>query len=881
MPRHLIARLLRLALLATVLALTSLASALMPAPLVASAHAQDAPAPAAPPVEEVKRPENPQALLNAWKVEIDQIAAGTQRESLTDRQLTDLRARAEQVRVKAGELIDQLTPGVQAAEARLKQLGPAPQKPKDGEAPPPAESDAVKQDRAQLDKQLAELQGFTKQASLIQLKADEVVKSIGDRRRDRFNRAVMEQSRSILDPTLWLEAAAALPGTIAAFGFLLRDWGGLFMARGSLGAIGVLGLAIAFLALLLRPIRRRLLLATDRNPDAVNPSAFAKSGAAAAIVVVNTALPLIALMTLLVALRALDLNPDRIEQTLVALMIAAAVASAAYSLGLAILAPTKPQWRLIGISDTAAQQLIRIVGLLTASFGIGIFVIRILPVLAAPLSLVIALSGLFALLDIGLTMLALRTVAASLAADDEAKRPEVPTPGPASAPPAERGHSILWRWLVPIAWIAAIAGAVAALVGFVALSRFIAYQLIWAGLNIAVLYILLVLVDEALTATFRRETRVGLSLNRSMGFGVETVEQVGVVLSGLGRLALIGFVVAMILLPLGFSSEDLIQDAKAAFFGFKVGGLTVSLSSILGAVIVFMIAVAVTGGVKGWLEARFLPRTRLDPGLKNSILTAFGYIGYIVAGALAFSSVGVSLENVAIVAGALSVGIGFGLQSIVNNFVSGLILLAERPIKTGDMIEIGAERGFVRKINVRSTEIETFDRASLIVPNSSLITGTVKNWMHRDMTGRVVVNVGVAYNAEPEQVREILLAAAKAHRLVMIFPAPSAFFTDFGESALMFRLICTVPMVTDAFTVESDLRFDIMKRLRSHGIDIPYAQRDLHVRQLDDLRDLLARHLASAAPGPVGVRPAESDGEAEAGGSGHATPDGAPRPAQG
>ncbi|MEJ1160287.1 DUF3772 domain-containing protein [Prosthecomicrobium sp. N25] len=831
-----------------------------PAPsLPVGAAAQQAPAPAPAAAEEPKRPENPQALLDGWKVEIDQIAAGAQRQNLTDRQLADLRARAENVRGRAAGLADQLTPTVQAIEARLKQLGPGPQQPKEGEPAPTPESDAVKQDREVQNKALAELQGFVKQASLIQLKADEVVRSIGDRRRDRFTRALLEQTSSIVDPTLWLEAAAALPGTLRAFGFLMRDWFGLLGSRGGSVAFAALALALAFFAVLVRPVRGRLVFMTVRSPDVADPPALKEAAAAAGIFFVNTVLPLVGLASIYLVLDFFDLSPDSIDQMQIGLMIAVGMGAAIYSLALGILAPAKPQWRLLIVSDQAAHRLMRLFTVLAITFGFGLFVVRMLPVLAAPLPLVIALNGLFALVDIVLMILCLRTVAASLASTEETV--EFAVPGPVDpTPPAENRHSILWRWLVPVAWLAALTGIAAGIAGFVSLSRFIASEMLWAGLCLAALYVLLILVDETFGAVFRRETAVGSSLTRSMGFGRETVEQLGVVFSGVSRLALIGLMALLVLWPLGFSSEDLVADAKAAFFGFKVGGITVSISTILLALATFVVAIAVTRGIQTWLGVRFLPKTRLDAGLKNSILTAFGYTGTILAAMLAFSTVGLNLENIAIVAGALSVGIGFGLQSIVNNFVSGLILLAERPIKSGDMIEIGGEKGFVRKINVRSTEIETFDRASLIVPNSSLISGNVKNWMHRDLTGRVTVNVGVAYDADPEKVREILLAAAKAHKLVMLFPAPSAFFTNFGESALEFRLVATVPNVTDAFGVESDLRYEIVKRLRSAGIEIPYAQRDLHVRQLDDLRKLAEDFLQGPRLVPRPVPEARPDG---------------------
>ena len=340
-----------------------------------------------------------------------------------------------------------------------------------------------------------------------------------------------------------------------------------------------------------------------------------------------------------------------------------------------------------------------------------------------------------------------------------------------------------------------------------------------------------------------------------MGLARETVEQIGVVLAGLVKLLLLAGAGLLILAPIGVDGQDVVTDAKVAFFGFKIGGLTFSLSAILTGIVFLMVGIVVTRGVQRWLDQRLLPRTRLDVGLKNSIRTSFGYVGVIVSVALAFSVVGLDLQNIAIVAGALSVGVGFGLQSIVNNFVSGLILLVERPIKSGDLVELGAEKGFVRKINVRSTEIETFDRASLIVPNSSLITGNVKNWMHRDLTGRCVVNVGVSYEADPERVKAILLGCADAHDKVLKFPAPLVFFTNFGSDALEFRLICTVGTVTDAFGVESDLRFAIVARLREEGVEIPYAQRDINIRQLGDVGELLER-LGFGAP----ARDGQQDG---------------------
>ena len=786
-------------------------------------------APATRSMKPAGKPDEVQQKLDAWKVEVDQIAAGIQREGQTDRHLAEMRARAEQIRTAANELIAAESPRQTSIEARLKQLGSAPQAKPD--EPTAVESDAVKAEREDQQRQLGEVQGRIKQAQLIDLRAEEITRTIADRRRDRFARELIERSRSVLDPGTWLEAAQSFPGTFNSLRYLIADWLSLMAGRGLETAMAV-GSVILALVVALFAMRRRLTLFTERDPDVVDPPRLRKAAVAAGIVALNVAIPVAGLFGIARALAIFELNPDRISLFLDALIVGVGAAAAVYGVALALFAPAKPNWRMVAVGDVTASRIVGLSVVLAVTHGVGITIARLMNVVAAPVAEVIAYAGFFAVLDAIVIMAGLKAVARSLSGDE------------AHAPTAVEGESersVLWRWIVPLGWVVAIAALVAAIGGWVALASFLTTQMVRTGFILGALYILLQLTDEAILSTFHEETRVGGMLTRSMGLGRERVEQIGVVLSGVTRLLVIAVAVLFALTPIGVSSQDVVADAKVAFFGFKIGGFTFSLATILSGVAFLVIGIAVTRAVQGWLDERFLPRTRLDVGLKNSIRTAIGYVGYLLAAMLAFSVVGLDLRNLAIVAGALSVGIGFGLQSIVNNFVSGLILLAERPIKAGDLVEIGSEKGFVRKINVRSTEIETFDRASLIVPNSSLISGNVKNWMHRDLTGRCVINVGVAYGADPEQVRRILLDCAHAHEKVLKFPEPGAFFVNFGDSALEFRLTCTVGYVTDVFGVESDLRFAIMAGLKQQAIDIPYVQRDIHIRQLDDLRDLLGR----------------------------------------
>jgi small-conductance mechanosensitive channel len=225
----------------------------------------------------------------------------------------------------------------------------------------------------------------------------------------------------------------------------------------------------------------------------------------------------------------------------------------------------------------------------------------------------------------------------------------------------------------------------------------------------------------------------------------------------------------------------------------------------------------------------------MGSGERASVIKLVTYTGMIVALLLALGIIGVGWTQLAIIAGALSVGIGFGLQGIFNNFVSGLVLLFERPVKVGDWIVVSSGEGYVRDIGARSTMIESFDRSSIIVPNSQLITESVQNWFYKNRRGRISVTVGVAYDADPEQVRDILLACASEQVNVVNYPyAPRVRWLQFGDSSLDFQLIAFISDIDNAATVRSDLHFAIFKAFKDAGIVIPFPQRDLHIKPGND-----------------------------------------------
>ena len=312
----------------------------------------------------------------------------------------------------------------------------------------------------------------------------------------------------------------------------------------------------------------------------------------------------------------------------------------------------------------------------------------------------------------------------------------------------------------------------------------------------------------------------------------------------------------------GFDADAVRGLFARAFAGFRIGGVVISLTDIVFAILAFVAILGGTRLVQGGLQRGPLAHTRMDAGAQNSLVTLLGYVGLVIAASTALSIAGVDLSNLALIAGALSVGIGFGLQSVVNNFVSGLILLFERPVKVGDWIVTQSGEGIVKKISVRSTEIETFDRSSIIIPNSELVTQTVTNWTHKNNMGRVRIAVGVAYDSDPALVRELLLKCADENPLVVRFPEPFVTWEAFGASSLDFELRCFLSDIGKGLQARTELRFAIFKAFKENGIEFPYAQQDVYVRAWPEDRKpegVFARPAAGSNPAPPRLEPEDPE----------------------
>ncbi len=299
--------------------------------------------------------------------------------------------------------------------------------------------------------------------------------------------------------------------------------------------------------------------------------------------------------------------------------------------------------------------------------------------------------------------------------------------------------------------------------------------------------------------------------------------------SGLLIDPLLGFAMILILMSLwGVSTDILLQTIIKLLTGFTIGGVEISIVAIVVGIISFLLLVGVVRNLKRRLLENVLGKMDIDEGIKHSLAAGFGFLGFMVAALISFAIMGGNLTNFALIAGALSVGVGLGLQNVVNNFVSGIILLFERPIKVGDWVIINGEEGKIKQINIRSTEVETFKRASLIIPNADLLSTTVTNLTHGNNWARYGINVGVAYGSDTEKVRDVLLECAQNHKKVLKKPEPYVVFKDFGNSSLEFELRVYVSDIWAGWVVPSDLRFAINKRFVEEGIEIPFPQMVVH-----------------------------------------------------
>jgi small-conductance mechanosensitive channel len=762
---------------------------------------------------------NIETAIKGWQNELDRVESALKKQRLRYSELNDLRDALKRVRAEIEDFSKRLEPPLAAAKDQVALLGPAPA------AGQPPEPEQAALNRAELNYLFGVLSAGQAAAPSANLRIDQLINTIQDIRRKNFTTSLFQPVPGIYASQTWARLPDYVPSAASRVRDMVTDWWDNVRDQDEI-------LLIAFEALLLwvvltlaawHGVRRLRRWRHEGEPP------FWRRASSAAGVILLRILPIVApIMFLYGMIAEAHALPERVDWLFYSTAQSIIIIFAVNALVTTVFAPRSAQWRLMPASDRAAARICGLVLTLAIVYGVTTLLYVVTRLAQAPFALTVAVAFPSSLLLAGIVVAILLT--------------------PLGARHADGMPSL--RWLtalrIPI-WITVAAIVACALGGYLALSRFLAQQLIVTGSILALVYLLMLWVDGFVQGLGDDGTATGRWLKKRAGLEKQRREQLVLPFGLFLKFAVVVLSVPLILLQWGYRWPDIYDWYTQLFFGFRIGNTQISVAVLLASIIVFGLAYGAARLFQSWLDARVLKPAGISGGVRDSIRIGVGYIGIVIAALAALSYAGFNLSNLAILAGAFSVGIGFGLQTVVNNFVSGLILLAERPVKVGDLVVVGGEEGYVRKISVRSTEVETSERARVLIPNSCFITEKVKNWTLRDSTRRIVIPISVGYGCDARKVRTTLLKVAQDNPNVMTMPAPSVDF-DFGADTLNFKLYAFVDDLDKGGSTSTDLRFAILDAFNEAGIAMPFQQRqtDVTSRNLDWLREAAAEYASGS-----------------------------------
>ena len=716
----------------------------------------------------------------------------------------------------AEEIAARRTEELADIDSRLAGLGPAPEK----GAPPDAPD--VAEQRASLAKQRAVIDGELKLARLISVDAEQRGTELIRQRREQFQAALTTRTDPPLGGTFWRSLRSAAPADQARLQSLASEL--RTAARAALAPphrtafllslAGALLLAVAGTWLAERLLVR---LAPARLPAGrLRRSLLAASSILAYVLLIGMAVQLA-----WTGLEAGGALPERLQALAKATVQQAVFAAFIVGLGHALLSRKRSSWRLPGISDELAQRLSPYPWWVAIVAAVSGLLTEVNSIVGASLAAEVSVHAATALLLSALVALALRHLRASPPAGsaDGSDGDGAHAGNAGEAEPAEAASRPLWvGLLVAAAGVATMATVLMVVFGYVALAGTLTRQMLWTGVVFGTTYLLFQLVDDVCEAVLSSKGGFGERLHQGLGLDAKLLDQASVLASGVLRVVLLFYMAIALMAPFGTGPDEVFRRGSTVDHSLKVGDITLAPQALLTALAVVVAGFVVIRVLKRWLSDRYFPNTSLEPGMRSSIVTLLGYVGGVLVVAVALAGLGISVERIAWVASALSVGIGFGLQAIVQNFISGLILLAERPVKVGDWVVLGDTEGDVRRVNVRATEIQLGDRSTVIVPNSEFITKTVRNMTATGAPGRVLLRLPAPLDTDAERMRDLILQAFRGHESVLDNPEPIVQLEGIVNGTLTFLAIGYVSNPRNAGGVRSDLLFSILGALRGAGL---------------------------------------------------------------
>ncbi|HHK5678068.1 TPA: DUF3772 domain-containing protein, partial [Serratia marcescens] len=733
----------------------------------------------------------------------------------TDTQLSKLRLATDDLVASMEKLATDLQPEQDKLKAQLDVLGPPPV----ADALP--ETPAVAQQRNTLNSSKKQLDDAVKHARAIKNSAVDLGQQIGDLRQVAFKTQLTLNTGSILGVKFWTPVVQPSADDVQRLDQFKAEmkaaWDASWQDEWRYGTLALLALAVIIWTWGRYFSERFLAWVSIRFlPDGRLRRSF-MAIATVAVTVVTTSIALNLLYYVFVRVQPLPVMLEDFAEGFNFLGVFCALIS---GLGRATLSLSRPSWRLISMDNEVAAGL-RYFSPLLAGLALVFGTVELINnVVSVSLATTIFDNGLVAGL-IGMVLLA-----APLRGQHIRRRLE------------QQGAPLEKRTLVGglvhlVILVCSVVILFSLLIGYIAFARFLTYQLIWVVLVLMTFYFMVLFTTDLCAALFSPQTVSGKMLKKTLSFKDRHLEQMSTITIALAKCSLLLLmIVALFNGSFGSTTPgSLMEKIVSILTGEGLQRFNIVPGNLLNAMICLAIGIYILRAVRRWLGSELLPKTISDVGIRASLVTLFSNIGYVLVILITLAALGIQWSNLAWIVSALSVGIGFGLQEIVKNFISGLILLTERPVKVGDMIGIGGVEGDVRRINVRATEIQLSDRSTMIVPNSQLISQNVRNATMGNAQGVVTIALTFPTSIDPEQVRNILLSAYNEYETILETPAPYVRFSQLGPDGIILSVTGYVTSPRMVGATKSELLFNILKLLRAQEVSLSSPQEVVFMKQ--------------------------------------------------